>query len=389
VSTLSVMIASGDEPFGVLGALSTRRRTFSPSEVSFVQSVANVLASAIERSRTDQRLAEVLEGRAQPDRSRPARRGAAGAHRRARPGRSRPRRWTQPDAADRLGSTLRHIGEQLRAAIYDLCLTDDTRPFPEALRALVDVQRALAVDSEIDLDIAGETAIGVLGNRGSEVLRIVGEALTNARRHSGARRIHVSARESQGRLCVEVTDNGRGFDPAGEPSSARGRGLQGMRERAALLSATSTSKSPLGTGTTARIELRGAQHHGRPRAARILLVEDHATVRDAIAAMFEHEPDLDVVAQAASLAEARALLRDIDVAVLDLGLPDGNGADLISELRDVNPRAQALILSATLDLATTARAVDSGASATLHKIADLDELVNAVRRLHHGADAPP
>jgi DNA-binding NarL/FixJ family response regulator len=105
--------------------------------------------------------------------------------------------------------------------------------------------------------------------------------------------------------------------------------------------------------------------------------------------MFADEPDLDVVAQAGSLAEARALLHDVDVAVLDLGLPDGNGADLISELRDVNPCAQALILSATLDLATTACARDSGAAATLDKIADLDELVATVRRLHHGADAPP
>jgi signal transduction histidine kinase/CheY-like chemotaxis protein len=388
VSALSVMIASGDEPFGVLGALSTRRRTFSPSEVSFVQSVANVLASAIERSRTEQRLAEVLEA----ERSRIAR----DLHDEAlqeltdalvQADRARVAGLT-PDAADRLGSTLRRIGEQLRAAIYDLRLTDDTRPFPEALRALVDVQRALAVDSEIDLDIAGETAIGVLGNRGSEVLRIVGEALTNARRHSGARRIHVSARESQRRLCVEVTDNGRGFDPTDEPSGARGRGLQGMRERAALLSADFDIHSTLGTGTRARIELRGAQHHGRPRAARILLVEDHAGVRDAIAGLFEPEPDLHVVAQAASLAEARAMLHDIDVAVLDLGLPDGYGGDLISELRDVNPRAQALVLSASLDSAEIPRARNSGAALTLDKIADLNKLVDAVRQLHRAADPP-
>jgi GAF domain-containing protein len=55
------MIASPDGPFGVLGAVSTRRRTFSPSDVSFVQSVANVLASAVERSRAQERLNEVKE----------------------------------------------------------------------------------------------------------------------------------------------------------------------------------------------------------------------------------------------------------------------------------------------------------------------------------------
>jgi PAS domain S-box-containing protein len=388
VSALSVMIESPTEPFGVLEVLATRRRTFSPSDVSFVQAVANVLASAIERSRAEQRLVEVIEA----ERSRIAR----DLHDEAlqeltnalvQADRARFAELT-PDAAERLVSTLRRMGEQLRAAIYDLRLTDETRPFPEALRALVDVQRALTVDCEIGLDIAGEFSIGVLGNRGSEVLRVVGEALTNARRHSDARHIHVSARGSQGRLSVEVTDDGRGFGPADEPSGARGRGLQGMRERAALLSADLDIQSTLGTGTTVRIELRGALYRGRPRAARILLVEDHAAVRDAIAALFEPEPDLHVVAQAASLAEARAMLHDIDVAVLDLGLPDGYGGDLISELRDVNPRAQALVLSASLDPAEIPRARNSGAALTLDKIADLNKLVDAVRQLHRAADPP-
>ena len=62
------------------------------------------------------------------------------------------------------------------------------------------------------------------------------------------------------------------------------------------------------------------------QTVRILLVEDHTAVREAIAAMLAQEPDLNVVAQAGSLAEARRMLDDIDVAVIDLGLPDGFGA---------------------------------------------------------------
>ena len=61
VSAVTVMIEGPDEPFGVLEALSTRRRSFSPSEVSFMQAVANVLASAVERGRAHERLLEVLE----------------------------------------------------------------------------------------------------------------------------------------------------------------------------------------------------------------------------------------------------------------------------------------------------------------------------------------
>jgi DNA-binding NarL/FixJ family response regulator len=52
----------------------------------------------------------------------------------------------------------------------------------------------------------------------------------------------------------------------------------------------------------------------------------------------------------------------IDVAASDLGLSDGYGADLIKELREKNPQAQALVLSATLDRAQIARAVEHGAA---------------------------
>src|SRR3954468_20785480 len=94
---------------------------------------------------------------------------------------------------------------------------------------------------------------------------------------------------------------------------------------------------------------------------RLLLVEDHAAVREAIAQAFERQAGLRVVGQAASLAEGRALLDGVHSGVVDLGLPDGYGGDLIRELRDRNPGAQALVLSAGLDRVRLARAAESGA----------------------------
>jgi PAS domain S-box-containing protein len=266
VSALSVMIESRDEPFGVLSALSTRRRTFSPSDVSFVQSVANVLATAVERSRAEERLGEVRDA----ERSRIARdlhdqalQALTDALVQADRGRSE---GLAPDAAGALGSTLRRVGKQLRAAIYDLRLTDEGRPFAEALRDLVDVQRAAAIDCQIGLDIGPKTPVGVPGGRGTEVLRIVSEALTNARRHSGARHIRVTARDvEESGLCVEVADDGCGFDRAGESPRSGGRGIQGMRERAALVGGDLDIRSAPGAGTEVRIELRRAQRHARPR----------------------------------------------------------------------------------------------------------------------------
>jgi DNA-binding NarL/FixJ family response regulator len=78
-----------------------------------------------------------------------------------------------------------------------------------------------------------------------------------------------------------------------------------------------------------------------------------------------------------------------DVGVFDLGLPDGFGGDLIKDLRAANPRAQALVLSASQDRAEIARAVEAGAAGVMYKLAGLEEVVDAVRRLHAGETLLP
>src|SRR5215210_9410848 len=89
------------------------------------------------------------------------------------------------------------------------------------------------------------------------------------------------------------------------------------------------------------------------RPIRVMLVEDHIPYRQAIAFLLNLGPDLEVVAQAGSLAQAReALLAKgrLDVVVLDLALPDGDGSDLIGELRQSNPGVSVLVLSAAIGL---------------------------------------
>jgi DNA-binding NarL/FixJ family response regulator len=119
---------------------------------------------------------------------------------------------------------------------------------------------------------------------------------------------------------------------------------------------------------------------------RILLVEDHASFRQTLAFIFDQEPEFEVVAQAGSLAEARraALGLRADLGVIDLSLPDGEGVELIRELREANREFAALILTASLDKAEHARAVEAGAAGVLHKSADVDEILNATRRLAAG-----
>jgi two-component system nitrate/nitrite response regulator NarL len=122
-------------------------------------------------------------------------------------------------------------------------------------------------------------------------------------------------------------------------------------------------------------------------STRILLVEDHASFRQALAFMFEREGKFAVAGQAGSLTEARAFLREspesFDVAVVDLALPDGDGFGLIAELSS-RPDVMTLVLSASLEPARFARAVEAGASGVLHKSAPIGEIVDAVRRLRSG-----
>ena len=91
--------------------------------------------------------------------------------------------------------------------------------------------------------------------------------------------------------------------------------------------------------------------------------------------------DIKLVAQAGSLAEAcnHAVRFDFDVAVPDLGLPDGDGVDLIADLRQANPDVGVLILSASLDAASFERATE--ADEIMDKLAPLDEVLGTLRRL--------
>jgi DNA-binding NarL/FixJ family response regulator len=133
---------------------------------------------------------------------------------------------------------------------------------------------------------------------------------------------------------------------------------------------------------------------GFPRPLRVMLVEDHASFRQALAFMLAQDQDFEVVAQAGTLAEARRGLdgRDgtdrIEAAVIDLALPDGNGAELEGDLSGHNPDMTVLVLSATLSRENLTKAVQAGADGVLDKLAGVGEIVGELRRLSAGAALP-
>ena len=138
---------------------------------------------------------------------------------------------------------------------------------------------------------------------------------------------------------------------------------------------------------------RGAPSADRARGPiRLLLVDAHAALREPLALFLEREPDLAVVGQAGSLAEARALLAAgpaFDLAVVDLDLPDGPGTELLRDLRARAPEAPALVLTPSADRRAHARAMAAGAAHVLVTTVPAGRVVEAVRRLRAGETLLP
>ena len=110
-----------------------------------------------------------------------------------------------------------------------------------------------------------------------------------------------------------------------------------------------------------------------------MVVDDRADFRQVFAALLEEQPDLEVVAQAGSLAEASAMLEGVDVALLDRSLPDGDGLKLMRPLRDANPHARVFVMSATAEMRHPEDALEAGADGVIDKVGPFEPAFSAIR----------
>lgn len=123
----------------------------------------------------------------------------------------------------------------------------------------------------------------------------------------------------------------------------------------------------------------------------ILLLEDHASYRQALESVMRMEQDLRVVAQASNASEAGAMAADTlpTVALVDLDLPGGSGVEAITAIRHASPRTACVVLSALTDDLEFGRAIKAGASAALHKSVNIPDLLAVVRQVAAGATVFP
>jgi PAS domain S-box-containing protein len=158
---------------------------------------------------------------------------------------------------------LRRAAVGLRTAIHDL-RHEREQPLAEALESLVALNRRLASGCDIALSVEGSSWKKLSGEAGVELLRILQEALANARRHSGAENIRVVLRAEGGDVLAEVSDDGIGFEPG---AVRRGVGLSAMRERVERLGGRLEIRSRPGGGT--RVEVRVPSGGGTPGPRRL------------------------------------------------------------------------------------------------------------------------
>jgi two-component system response regulator DevR len=119
---------------------------------------------------------------------------------------------------------------------------------------------------------------------------------------------------------------------------------------------------------------------------RVFLLDDHEIVRRGIADLISAEPDILVVGEAGTAAEALARIPGANphVAVLDARLPDGSGIDVCRDLRSANPEIHCLILTSYDDDAALFAAVMAGAAGYLLKEIRGSSLVDAIRQVAAG-----
>jgi DNA-binding NarL/FixJ family response regulator len=119
---------------------------------------------------------------------------------------------------------------------------------------------------------------------------------------------------------------------------------------------------------------------------KLWLVDDHEIVRRGLRELLEANDDLEVVGEAGTFDEAMQLpdLDSVDVVILDVRLPDGNGVDLCRDLRSLRPDLACLILTSYADDDAMEAAVLAGARGYVLKDIRGNDLVNAIRAVSRG-----
>lgn len=119
---------------------------------------------------------------------------------------------------------------------------------------------------------------------------------------------------------------------------------------------------------------------------RLIIADDHPVVRDGLRAMLDTQPDIEVVGEVGTGAEAVSMVRSLqpDVVLMDLQMPEMDGASATRHIRSEHEDVQVLVLTTYDTDADISRAVEAGATGYLLKDAHREDLFNGVRLAARG-----
>lgn len=282
---------------------------------------------------------------------------------------------------------------------------------PELKRRLfTDVLRDLAARFER----AHRLRVGVHAPSDSPVLsdfakivtyRAVQELLFNVVKHAHVDEANITVAEDERGLEIVVRDSGSGFDVTEvfESDSPRGLGLVSVRERLEAIGASLEVESLPNAGSTFTIFLspaamlaegalmgRGGESAEQPLSGpklSVVLVDDHAVIRQGIALLLNEEPDLEVVGEADSGESALSLVDELrpDVVVMDLTMPGMSGDEATRQILARAPQTRVIGLSMHSEREAKERMMEAGAHAYLPKAGPSNDLIAAIRE----AAGPP
>jgi len=122
------------------------------------------------------------------------------------------------------------------------------------------------------------------------------------------------------------------------------------------------------------------------KSIKLLVVEDHKVVREALSALLNRQQGIEVVGEAGSIEETKTIAEKVppDITILDIVLPDGSGIELARYLKSKHPDIKIIFLTGYDSESIAVSAISTGAEGYLVKNSSFDRLVNAVRSVATG-----
>jgi len=122
------------------------------------------------------------------------------------------------------------------------------------------------------------------------------------------------------------------------------------------------------------------------RPIRVLIADDHRMFRDALRTILQAEPDIVIAGEAGTVGDTLRLAETVpaDILLLDLGLPDGHGLDVLAALAARQSPLYAIVVSASTDRQDVVRAIKAGARGAVMKDAPAERLVQGIRYVAAG-----